>query len=90
MRPDALHERDTRAAAGRRPGEAREAAARAEVGDRRARRAHRRELEGDQRVGDMHVDAGARIAHGRDRRGLGCDALEKRREALVGACGGSP
>ena len=39
--------------------------------------AHRLELEADERVGHVHVDAELRLAHGGDRRRLGGHELEQ-------------
>ena len=68
--------------------EAGEAGAGAEVGDP-PRRAHPLELERDERIGDVDVDGGGRIAHGRRRGRILVHELEQALERLDRAAASS-
>jgi len=84
LAPDALHERHGRVGARNRQREAREPAARAEVGDPTCA-SDDVELECDERVRDVHVHAIDRVADGRDRRRLRGHELEQSGELRQGA-----
>ena len=84
--PDALDERDPRLRQRDRQGQPWESAPRAEIG-KVSCISDRVDLERDERIRDVDVNAPFGLADRRDGRRFGCDEVEKRRRSAVAPAG---